>query len=81
MLKEQFTKKLKFSQFSKYEGKIKSQTDLITADLFTSQLGENVDLLVQDLFQLSRKRLDVVVDLLRHLQQHLLILQPADGLL
>lgn len=81
MLKEQFTKKGKFSQFSKYEGKIKSQTDLITADLFTSQLGENVDLLVQDLFQLSRKRLDVVVDLLRHLQQHLLILQPADGLL
>lgn len=53
----------------------------MTADLFTSQLSENVDLLVQDLFQLSRKRLDIVVDLLRHLQQHLLILQPADGLL
>ena len=81
MLKEQFTQKWKFSQFSKYEGKIKSRTDLMTADVFTSQLGENVDLLVQDLFQLSRKRLDIVVDLLRHLQQHLLILQPADRLL
>lgn len=64
-----------------YEGEIKSRTDLMTADVFTSQLGENVDLLVQDLFQLSRKRLDIVVDLLRHLQQHLLILQPADRLL
>lgn len=53
----------------------------LSAWLFTSQLGEDVDLLLQDLFQLGGVRLYVIVHLLRHLQQHLLVLQAADGLL
>ncbi|PWA19606.1 hypothetical protein CCH79_00006931 [Gambusia affinis] len=47
----------------------------------TSELGEDIDFLVQDLLQLCGVRLHVVVHLLGHLQEHLLILQPPDGLL
>lgn len=48
---------------------------------FTSQLDEDIDLLIQDLFQLCCVRLHVVIHLLRHLQQHLFIFEPPDGFL
>lgn len=50
-------------------------------DFVTSQLGENVDLQVEDVFQLSCVDLTVVVNLLGHFQKPLLIFQPENRLL
>lgn len=47
----------------------------------TSQLGENVDLQVEDVFQLSCVYLTVIVNLLGHFQKPLLIFQPENWLL
>lgn len=47
----------------------------------TSELSEDFYLLVQDLLQLSSVRFHIIIHLFRHLQQHLLILQPPDWLL
>lgn len=47
----------------------------------TSELDEDVDLLIQDLFQLSCVGLHVIIHLFCHLQQHLFIFKPPDGFL
>lgn len=58
-----------------------SRLENLKSSIFTSEHRETLDLLAQDLLQLSGVGVHVVVHLLRHLQQHLLILQPSDGLL
>ena len=47
----------------------------------TSELAEDVNLLVQDLLQLGDVRVHVVVHFLSHLEEHLFVLQPANRLL
>lgn len=49
--------------------------------VFTSEHRETLNLLAEDLFQFSCIWIHIVVHLFCHLQQHLFILQPSDGLL